>query len=92
MKKAFSARAGSEGLDGGGDLGGGAGARERFVPGWKLARETNLGAVAERGEWATFTSPPGVRAGFNKNRDRDIEARSNAAMVRVLIIKCHLVL
>lgn len=92
MKDAFSAGVGIEGLDGGGDLGGGARAGRRFVPGWKLARETNLGTVAERGKWATFTLPPRVRTRFSKNRDRDIEARSNAAVVEVLIIKCHLAL
>lgn len=53
------------------------------MPAWRLARDTNLATVAERQEWATFALPPRVRAGFNKNTDREIEARSNAAVVEV---------
>lgn len=83
MKDSFSVRAGHEGLDIGGDLAGGAGAGERFIPGWKLTRETNLGTVAERREWATFALLPRVIAGFSKNVNRDIEARSNAAVIEV---------
>lgn len=48
MNDVFSTRASSEGLDAGGDLARDAGARRRFMPAWKLARETNLGTVVKR--------------------------------------------
>lgn len=80
IKDAFNARKSMVGLETGGELAEDAG---RFVPAWRLSRETKLGTVAERREWATFALPLGVRAGFSKNSDRDIEARSNAAVVEV---------
>lgn len=83
MKDALSARGGSEGLGANEDTAGEAG---RFVPAWKLSKDTNLGTVVERREWATFSLPPRVRAGFSRNSDRDIEARTNAAVLEVSII------
>lgn len=55
----------------------------RFVLAWRLGRDTSLATVAERIEWATFVLPPMVRAGFSKNNDKEIEARTNAAVVEL---------
>lgn len=83
MKNAMIAGMGSEALEAMADPTGGGGAGGRFVLAWRLAWDTKLGIVAERQEWAMFALPPRVRAGFNKNTDRDIEAKSNAAVVEV---------
>lgn len=83
MKGAMSAGVGSEGLEDMADPTGEGGVGERFVPAWRLANDTMLGTVAERQEWAMFALPIGVRAGFSKNTDKDIEARSNVAVVEV---------
>lgn len=82
MKDTLTTRASIEGVGAGRDLTGDAG---RFVPAWKLARETSLGTVAEHHEWATFSLPPRVRAGFSKNSDRDIEARAKAAAIEIRV-------
>lgn len=83
MKDAMCAEVGNEGLEATTDPTGGGGEGGRFVSAWRLARDTKLGTVAERQEWAKFALPPGVRAGSSKNTDRDIKARSNAMVVEV---------
>lgn len=80
IKDAISARGGSGGGGSGGEPTTEAG---QFVPAWKLAREMNLGTVAERREWATYALPPQVRTGFSKRSDQDIEARANATVVEL---------
>lgn len=80
MKDAISAKTSRRGGGDGREL-----PREavRFAPAWKLGRETNLGTVIERQEWAMFALPPQVRASFSKRNDQEIEARANAAVVEV---------
>lgn len=92
MNDAFSVRAGNEGLEFGRDLAGGVRIGERFMPAWKLTRDTNLGTVAERHKWETFALPPRVRAGFSKSTDRNIKARSNAAVVEISRAQCNFVI
>lgn len=83
MRDALNARTIGEGLETRVELAIGAMTGGRFVLAWRLGRDMSLATVAERKEWATFMLPPMVRAGFSKNNDKEIEARTNAAVVEV---------
>lgn len=83
MKDVFHARTGGEGLKTSVEPVGDAGTGGRFMSTWRLRRDTNIATVVEKQEWATFALPPRVRAGFSKNIDREIVARSNAEVVEV---------
>lgn len=83
MRDVLNARTVNEGLDIGPDPIGGTAIGGRFVPTWRLGRDTSLATMAERKKWATFALPQMVRIGFSKNSDREIEARTNPAAVEV---------